>query len=257
MTTIDTRVLANGLVTVFIGPESAISNFEAPTLAELQSLTNVSAAVNWDSFSFNVQASATTADRTLTDAAGAKSRQQPNFGGDIEFVTPQPGDTSSIYRTTYNILKGDRPRLAVVIRVNKSNALPIASGDVVNTYRVLADAHSLVRASQNKPSYGYKVNFTPQDDIGVNCVVPAASAAALTLTPSTLSVAVNGVKFLNSAYQGVNVTVGAQYTSSDPTKAVVTEHGAVVGIAAGSANITATYPGSLASTACAVTVTAS
>lgn len=254
MATIDKRVLANGLVSVFIGPETAIADYTQPTLAELQSLTNVSGAVNWDSFDFNVQASGTADDRTLTDAAGAKSRQTANFGGNIEFVTPQPTDTTSIYRTAYSILSGDRPRLAVVIRVNKSNGLPIAAGDVLNAYHVLADAHSIVRASQNKPSYGYKVNFTPQNDLGINRIAPASTATAVTLSPSTLSVTSGSVKFLKATYQGVNVTIGAQYTSSDPTKAVVTEHGAVIAIAAGSTNITATYPGSLASTAVAVTV---
>jgi len=257
MTDIDKRVLANQLVTVLIGPDTAIADYEKPTLAELQSLTNVSGAINWDSFDYNVQASDTADDRTLTDAAGAKSRQSSNFGGNIEFVTPKPDDVSSIYRTAYSILKGDRPKLAVVIRVNKSNSAPIAAGDVVNAYRTLADAHSLVRASQNKPSYGYKVNFTPQDDIGVNRIVPAATATAVTLTPSsTLALTVGAVKFLKAAYQGVNITVGAQYVSDDETKVVVTEHGAVIGIAAGTANVTATYPGSAAGTELVVTVSA-
>src|SRR3954463_3784233 len=104
----DTRVLSNQRVTVLIGPDSALTNYTKPTLVQLQSLLNVSGAINWDSFDFNIQASDSQDDRTLTDGAGAKSRSFSQFGGKIEFVQPKDDDTGSIYRQTYNLLKEQR-----------------------------------------------------------------------------------------------------------------------------------------------------
>lgn len=251
----DERVQSNQRVTVWLGPAAGIADFEAgPTIAELAALENVSEAVNWDAFDFNLQASDSADDRTLTDAAGAKSRKSTKFGGGIEFVYPKPDDTSSAYRVAYNILKGDRTKLAVVIRVGPLNSTAGVAGNVVNTFKVLQDAHSLVRADQNKPSYAYKVDFLPQDDVGVNCIVPSATPTAVALTASSATVAVNGVVFLKAAYEGVNVTIGAKYTVDDPTIVEVTPHGCVIGLAAGTANVQATYRGSAAGTDTTITV---
>jgi len=251
----DSRLLSNQRVTVLVGPASGIADFTAPTLAELTALTNVSGAVNWDSFDFNLQASDSSDDRTLTDGAGAKSRGVTNFGGNIEFVYPKPDDTDSIFRTAYNILSGDRTQLAIVIRTVALNSTPIATGDVVNAYRVLEDAHSLVRATQSKPSYAYKVNFLSQDSVGVNCIVPSAVPTAVTLTPSgSTTGTVGSVGFLKATYEGVNVTIGATYTTSNSSVAEVTPHGCVIFNGAGTADITATYPGSAAGTATTYTV---
>lgn len=252
----DQRGFANQRVTVWAGPATGISNWtDGPTLAELNALTNISGAVNWDSFDLNIQASDQNDDRTLTDAAGAKSRGLANFGGNLELVTPRPDDTSSIYRTAYNIFKGDRVQLAVVIRVGKSNALAGAAGDVLNAYHVLRDADDLIRATTNKPSYAYKVNLLAQDDVAINAIVPAATPGAVTLTRvGTDSLTVGTPDFVKATYQGVNITIGAQYVSSDPTKVLVTPHGCIIPLATGTATVTASYPGGTPSTALSLTV---
>jgi uncharacterized protein YjdB len=86
-------------------------------------------------------------------------------------------------------------------------------------------------------------------------VLTAATPAAVILTPgSTLAVTVGSVKFLTASFEGVNVTIGATYVSDNPAVATVDKHGIVTGVSAGTANITATYPGSAPSTALAVTV---
>jgi uncharacterized protein YjdB len=65
---------------------------------------------------------------------------------------------------------------------------------------------------------------------------------------------VGSVKFLTAKFEGVNVTKGTTYVSDHPNIATVDKHGIVTGVAAGTANITASYPGSASSTALAVTV---
>lgn len=252
----DTRQTANQHVTVWAGPDTGISNWlNGPTLAECTALTNISGAVNWDSFSLNLQASDQNDDRTLTDAAGAKERGLTNFGGDIELVQPVPGDTTSIYAIAYNIFKGDRTKLAVVVRVGPLNSTAPAAGDVVNAYHVLRDADDLVRATTSKPSYAYKVNLLAQDDVAVNAIIPAATPAAATLTRAGSSnLTVGTPDFLKATYQGRNITVGATYTVSDPTKVLVTPHGCIIPLATGTATVIASYPGGAASTPLSLTV---
>ena len=252
----DTRVVANQLVTVWAGPDTGISNWvNGPTLDECNALVNISAAVNWDSYDLNVQASDSQDDRTLTDAAGAKSRGLANFGGNLELVQPTPDDTSSIYWTAYNIFRGDRSKLAVVVRIGKNNSLPAAAGDVLNAYHLLRDADDLVRADSNKPSYAYKVNLLAQDDVAINAIVPSATPTAATLTRAgTGSLTVGTPDFLKAAYENVNITLGADYVVADPTVALVTPHGCLIPIATGTTTVTAQYPGGLPSTPLSVTV---
>lgn len=252
----DSRVVANQRITVWVGPDSGIANWtNGPTLAEVGALTNISGAVNWDSFDLNIQASDQQDDRTLTDAAGAKSRGLANFGGNLELVQPRPDDSSSIYRIAYNIFKGDRTKLAVVIRAVALNSTAVAAGDVVNAYHVLRDADDLVRADQNKPSYAYKVNLLAQDDVAVNAIIPSGTPTATTLTRAgSGNLTVGAPDFLKATYEGVNITVGATYTVSDPTVVLVTPHGCIIPLADGTATVTAQYPGGLASTALSLTV---
>lgn len=251
----DTRTLSNQEVTVWIGPEGSVANYNAPTLAEVEAMLNVSGAVNWDSFDFNTQASDSQDDRTLTDAAGAKSRSYAQFGGNIEFVWPDPSDTASIYRQAYNMFKTQRQYFVAVIRTVKLNSLGIAVGDRVSTFHVLSDASALVRGAA---SYAYTVNFLAWNDLGISCIIPAAEPTAVTVTSSgdETALTVGVPNFLQAIYEGNDVTVGATYTSSDQTVVIVTPHGIEIPIAAGTATVTVSYPGSAAGTARPVTVTA-
>lgn len=249
----DTRVTSNQRVTVWIGPDSAISDYLAPTLAEVESLLNVSGAINWNSFNFNISASSSADDRTLTDAAGSKSRQYSQFGGAIEFVQPKADDTGSIFKQTYDLLHAQRQKVAVVVRTVTLNSFGIAVGDVVNAYRCITDAVTLVRG---KASYAYSINFVPQDDIGVNCIIPSAVPNAVTVSPAGPIDATVGVPvFLKATYEGNNITVGANYVSSNVAGLEVTPHGILIPNTAGAYTFTADYPGSAAGTPITVNVT--
>ena len=253
---IQNRVLSNKKVTVWLGPDSGIADYEAPTLAEVTAMVNVSEAVKWDGFDFNISASDQGDDRSLVDQAGSQSRSYDQFGGAIAFFTPKPGDTTSILRVTRNIVKTPRTRLAVVIRTVTLNSAGIAVGDEVNAYRTITDANSHVRGDI---SFSYTINFIGQDDIGVNCIIPSAVPTAVTALPpgsvtTPISIAVGGTSFSTAQYEGRNVTVGAIWVSDAPLVASVSKHGIVVGLTAGTANVNATYRGSAAGTARAVTV---
>lgn len=247
-----TKVLSNQRVTVLAGLASGISVWANPSLAELTALTNVSSAVNWNSFDLNVKPSDQKDDRTLTDGAGAQSRgSYINFGGAIELVMPMPSDTSSMYRTAYNIFSTMRVELVVAMRYGPLNSTAPAASDEWNIFHVTTDA---VAFGQGDVSKFYKVMLVPKDDIVTNYIVPPASPVAITTGALTTTATIGKVILAYATYQGWDITKDATWTTSDGTKLQVVHPGVFLVIAAGTPTITAAYPGATASTPLATTL---
>lgn len=247
-----TKVYSNQRVTVRAGLASGISDWSDVTLAEINALTNVSGATNWDSFDLNIQASEQKDDRTLTDAAGAQSRGFTQFGGVLEFVHPRPEDTASIYRTTYDIFATPRVELAVAVRYGPKNSLAAVAGEKWTLYHVIVDAPAI---GQNDVSKYYKVTLVARDDILPNYIVPAASPSTVALTAVSATAAVGDLVFISAAYEGWDVTKSASYLSSDETKLEMVHPGIFLAKAAGAPTIIGRYPGAGDSTAKTITIT--
>jgi len=247
-----TKILANQNVTVIAGLASGISNWKNPTLAELTALARVSEAVNWDAFDLNIKASDQKDDRTITDGAGAQSRGFTNFGGSLQFVTPIPTDTTSIYRTTYNLFSTNRVELVVAVRHGKSNALAPAAGDKWNIFRVVTDA---VMFGENDVSMYYQLTLVPRDDVLSGYIVPPAAPAAITTAALAVAGATGTLIFVSATYQGWDITKAATYTVSDETKLVQVHPGIFRVLAAGTPTIIAAYPAATSSTALTITTT--
>lgn len=247
-----TKVLSNQRVTVLAGLASGISVWANPSLAELTALTNVSGAVNWNSFDLNVKPSDHKDDRTLTDGAGAQSRSgYINFGGGLELVYPAPADTSSIYRTAYNLFSTMRVELVVAVRYGPLNSTAAAAGDEWNIYHVTTDAVSF---GQGDVSKFYKVNLLPKDDVVTNYIVPPGTAVAITTSALSTTGTTGKVLLVSALYQGWDITNDATWTTSDGTKLQVVHPGIFLIVAAGSPTIQASYPGATPSTALATTL---
>lgn len=245
------KVLSNQRVTVLAGLASAISNWANPTLAELTALTNVSGAVNWDGFDLNIQASEQSDDRTLTDGAGAQSRGYTNFGGGIQFVHPQPTDTSSIFRLAYNLFSTPRVELVVAVRYGKLNSTAPAAGDRFTIYRLIVDAPAI---GQNDVSKFYNVTLVARDTILVQYIVPPASPATIVVTLLAATATVGKVILAKAVYQGWDVTHEVTWVVSDATKLEQVGPGLFLWKAAGTPTIGATYPGATAATPVATTL---
>lgn len=245
------KINSNQNVTVIAGLASGIANWATPALAELVAFTNVSTAVNWNSFAINIQASPQQDDRTLTDAAGAQSRGLTQFGGSIELVNPKVDDTSSIYRTAYNIFSTPRVELAVAVRYGKKNSLAPAAGDRWYVYHVIVDATSF---GKNDVSHYYRVNLKPRDDIAPNYIVPPSSPVAITQTIIDNTVVVGDLVFAKAVYQGWDITKAATWVSSDSTKLELVHPGIFRSLATGTPTISAKYPGATDSTPGTVTI---
>ncbi len=246
-----TKVLSNQRVTVIAGLASGISDWASPTLAELAALTNVSGAVNWNSFDLNLQASAQSDDRTLTDGAGAQSRGFTNFGGGLELVNPRVDDLGSIYRTAYDIFSTPRVELVVGVRYGPLNSTAPAAGDRWTLYHLITDA---VNFGSGDVSTYYQVNLIARDDVLVGYIVPAASPATIAVTLLDASVAVNDLVFASAAYEGWPVTKEVTWTSSDETKLIQVHPGIFQALATGTPTLIASYPGATSSSAATVTI---
>jgi hypothetical protein len=246
-----TKVLSNQRVAVRAGLASSIADWSNPTLAELTALTDVSGAVNWDSFDLNIQASDQQDDRTLTDGAGAQSRGFTNFGGNIQLVNPRPEDTASVFRQAYNIFSTPRVELAVAVRYGPLNSVAPAAGDRWTFYHVITDA---VAFGENDVSKFYQVTLKSRDDIAVQHIVAPGTAVAITIAALASTVTVGNLVFVSAAYQGWDITKAATWVSSDESKLVQVHPGIFLAVAAGSPTVKAQYPGATESTTTAITV---
>lgn len=247
------KINSNQHVTVRAGLASAISNWKVPTLAEINALKNVSAAVNWNSFAINLQASPQQDDRTLTDAAGAQSRGLTQFGGTIELVNPKVDDSASIYREAYDIFSTPRVELVVAVRYGKKNSLAAAAGDRWYVYHVIVDAPAF---GKNDVSHYYQVTLKARDDVMPNYILPPSSPVAITQTILDASVTVGDLVFVSAMYQGWDITKGAEWVTSNAALLELVHPGVFLAKAAGTPTAKAKYPGATDSTAGTVTITA-
>lgn len=250
-----TKVLANQRVSVRVGLASGISSWLTPSLAQIVALSDVSGAINWNSFDLNIKTSDQKDDRTLTDGAGSQSRSPyTNFGGNVQAVLPLVSDAASVYRTAYTLLSTPRVELAVAVRYGPLNSAAPAAADRWTVYHVIVDAPFF---GENDVSMFYQVSLVARDDIVQNYIVPPAAPVAITtaLLAATGTAAGNSIVFASALYQGWNITKGATWVSSDETKLVQVHPGIFRCIAAGTPTITAKYPGATDSTPATVTIT--
>lgn len=101
---------------------------------------------------------------------------------------------------------------------------------------------------------GYK-HVEENDGRFVRAVQLQLGTASITVAPTTASIAVGGSTQITVKDDGGDAVASrtATYTTSDPTKATVTNTGKVTGVAVGSATITAKYQNKTATTAITVT----
>src|SRR5690606_38511975 len=111
-----TKINSNKNTLLALGPIDGVDSVLTPTLAEAQATTNVSEAVKWDGYDFNVEASDQDEDRALTDSATAATRGYENYGGSVAFFKPTVTDTSSVYRQARNLVAKPHVELFAIQR---------------------------------------------------------------------------------------------------------------------------------------------
>lgn len=247
------RVLTNKHYGWYVAPANSVANIAAITETEAAGFTNISDAAKFDGMDFNTKASASDDDRSFADAAGAKTSGDADFGGNFAGYKAKAGDTASSYYQAETLIKPAGSDLIVVAVPVESIATGLVAGTEYNGWHVLSDAPTDVRGAS---SYSWAANLLPQSEMVARGIIAKVAPVPVTVTvvAGSLTGSVGDIARLKAVTQGKIVTVGATWTSSDPTVATVTEHGIVELVATGTATITATFPGATASTASTVTV---
>lgn len=252
-----TRDLSNKRIAVWLGLASAVADLSQPKDTELNAMLQVSPAIRWDGFDFNMAASEKIDDRSIADDGAAQIRGFVNFGGGVPFFMPKVTDSASILRQVFNLIKTQGTQLCWVERIGSADyTVPATAGDNVNTYLVATD--SLKADTAGTGGYANIAAFLPQGTAYPWTIVRGASATAITVSGSpTQSLSLAGVRIAlrKATYLGNDITRRATWVSSNPAVATV-EDGIIVGRSTGTANITASFPGGTDSTAVAVTVAA-
>ena len=249
----DIKVPASGNIRVWFALTNAFADYKNPTAAEINASLDLSDAVSWNDFDFNLEASNQLEDPAITSVGKIVDRGYTNWGGSISFYYPKTfDDSTSKYSAVYDMLDAPRTSGYLVVRIDgEESAATAAAGDFVHVLKVMTDGYA--ESITGEEAFRYTVTFLPQGDFAVRTVVEGASAAAVVVSPATLATSAGDHDELAVTWGGRTYTNGVTYTTSDSTKATVSSAGVVTSVATGSATITATAPNGETGT-CAVTV---
>lgn len=248
-----TKLTSNGHVTVLWAAPGSFANWKSPTATELNAALNLSSAISWNDFGFGVQASNTQNDPSLADMGNRTDRGAAQYGGAISFYYPGAfDDDTNAYSLAFDAVAVPRTSGYIVVRIdgNKPTTQAFAAGDLVHVMEVMTDGQANVITGEE--AFRYTVTMLQQGALEVYTVVRATSVTVV--TPATLTVAPNASSRLTATVNGRAYTNGVVWTTSDATKATVSNAGVVTGVATGSATITATFAQTGATDTTAVTV---
>ena len=246
----DVKVPASGNIRVWFALTNAFADYKNPTAAEINASLDISDAVSWNDFDFNLEASNQLEDPAITAVGKTFDRGFANWGGTISFYYPNSfDDASSKYSQVYDTLDAPRTSGYVVMRADGAESSTSAqNGDFVHVLKVMTDGYA--ESVTGEEAFRYTVTMLAQGDLAVRTCVGGGTPV---VTPSTLASSVGDHDQLAVTWGGRVYTNGVTYTTSDASKATVSTGGVITSVAAGSATITATSPDGNTGT-CAVTV---
>lgn len=249
----DQKSFAAGRVSVWWVPSGGIANINAPTAAEINAGVPLSDAIAWENYELAASESDSVDDRSLMDRGNATSRGAAQFGGTLSFFRPSdPTDMTHVYSKAFAAFRTPRAYGYLVTRVLQNTEGvqdPAAAGQDVSVFYFVAD--TFIDDTEGDDSVKFTVNFQPQGQLAVYTKVAGGTIAA---TPTTLALDVDEVGKVTARVNGRDVSAGARWTTSDPEVAAVNNHGVVRGVSAGTATVTATFPGATGTAETEVTV---
>jgi len=241
-------------ITYWWVPAGGIANIKAPTATEINAGVNLSLAIAADGTEVTATDSSDIDDRSIVDKGNAVEAGFDQYNAAITLFRPYDmGNVTDPYVIAYNLFKTQKVHGYIVKRrLQESYLSPAVAGEMVSVFKVQSDYTADDTAGED--SVKLAVAFLPQGQVAINTFV--APVAAVVASVATLTGAAGGKAAVTALLGagGPSITQGATWSSSDTTKATVSENGVVKYVAAGSATITVSHPAATAADTIAVTV---
>lgn len=257
----DVRLPASGNIKLRWHAINAFAVPGKPTPAEVNAGLVLDNAVSWNDFDFGIQASSTNSDPALSAKSNTSDRGAMQFGGNISTYLPAELGSGDEYDLAHAALKDARTLGWISIQVDgelsetgtatyagglTKNA---ASGDLISLFKVMTAGYS--NSIKGEEAFRETISFLSQGEAYVDAVV--ATTLTVAVTPSTGGGTAGTKVALAATVNARPFTHGVRWSSSDSTKATVSQNGVVTCVASGTATITATYQG--ATSTATITVT--
>lgn len=245
------RLSSNGNVKVGWILDADLTDPEAPSATELNAdALDLSAAIAWDGYEVGATDSDDWDDRALTDLGNAVTRGFANYAATLPFFYDADfSDSSSVYNDAFDAFRTPLTTGWIVTRVAKAASSAWAANDVVSVFKFIA---GVTQTEQGEQSIKFSVEFMPQGQLYVNTRVAIAQPVVATPTSDTLTVGEHLA--IEATLDSKDITHSAAYSSSDTSKATVSDLGVVTGVASGAATITVSHPAANASDTVSITV---
>ncbi len=247
----DVRLPASGNIQVRWHAANAFANPARPTPTEINAGLKLANATSWNDMSFGLQASNTTNDPALSSKSNVADLGAAQYGGGMSFYYPLDfTDITNEYKLVYDALKTPRTlgwiTMSIDGELSTGNVATYAggatqtaaTGDFVHVFKVMTAGYA--ESITGEEAFRYTVSFLPQGEVYPYAVIGTASVVSV--TPATATPTAGDIIALAATVDGRNYTRGLRWTTSDATKATVSQNGIVTTIAAGAATITATFP---------------
>jgi len=247
------KLPADQHITVWIGPENSIADFNAPTAAEINAMEMIAPALSWQDWDFGIQPSETTNEPSFADPANFQDFGAANYGGGMSLFYPgKYNDPTNKLSTSYGLTRKPGTMLAIAIRIDgeKRTSLAAADGDYIHTFLSLTGSET--NSIQGADALRRTVGLLQQSVFAIYTIVGSGSATPT--VAATLALAAGESKRAVVTVLGREFTNACEFTSSDPAIALPGRGGVITGVAAGTATITVTNTYTKKSTTFEVTV---
>lgn len=249
----DIRLPSSGNIKARWHAINAFADPSKPTPTEVNAGLPLENSISWNDYDFGLKASTTNNDPALSARSNVADRGAIQYGGGISFYLPLDAeDTSNEYAVVHEALRVPRTEGWITLQLDgelSETSSPsytggitqtAASGDLIDVFRVLTAGYA--NADTGEEAFRETVTFLPQGEAYPNAVV-ATSLTVVVLPATAAKTAASAAYQLSATVNGRNFTYGVRWTTSDPTKATVSQNGVVKTHAAGTATITATKGG--------------
>ena len=152
--------------TIWWVPLAGITNYLAPTAAEVTAGSNISAAIV-TGYTLGATDSDTDDSKTIVDEGNVQTPTFGNYEANISFFRDGIGDTPTAFTTAYNLFKAGRVEGWLVSRHGYKSTVAATAAQLVSIFRVYSDFGQDIEGDGGAPIQ-FTVPFKPQGAFATN-----------------------------------------------------------------------------------------